>query len=116
MARPETILIAAPDTVLRRSLEFALESDGFRVCAHPNASDALASADARQAACAVLDDDAIEDWEQAGEQFRRFAKPVILLVGLFHAAPDLPFVKPVMKPFLGEPLIEAVRSAVAGLV
>lgn len=116
MTETEIILIAAPDKGFRRSLEFALESDGFTVCAHPYASDALASADARRAACAVLDDDAIDDWEQARKQLSEFARPVILLVGLFHAAPDLPFVKPVMKPFLGEPLIEAVRSAVAGLV
>lgn len=116
MAEPEVILIAAPDTSFRHSLEFALESDGFRVYAHSYASDALTSVDARRAACAVLDDDAIGDWEQTREQLNSFAKPVILLVGLFHTTPDLPFVKPVMKPFLGEPLIEAVRRAVAGLV
>lgn len=115
MTESEIILIAAPDASFRRSLEFALESDGFRVFAYTNVNDALACDGAQQAVCAVLDDDAVDDWEHAGEQFDRFAKPIILLIGLFHAAPDLPFVEPIMKPFLGEPLIRAVRKAVAGL-
>jgi len=115
VAETEIILIAAPDASFRRSLEFALESDGFRVFAFANVNDALACGCAQEVVCAVLDDDAIDDWEHAGELFGRFAKPIILLIGLFRAAPDLPFVELVMKPFLGEPLIQAVRKAVAGL-
>lgn len=115
MAETEIILIAARDAGFRHSLEFALESDDFRVFAYVNANDALASEGARQAVCAVFDDDTVNDWNQAREQFGQFARPIILLIGPFRAAPDLPFVEPVMKPFLGEPLIQAVRKAVAGL-
>lgn len=115
VAEAEIILIAAPDAGFRHSLEFALESDGFRVFAYANANDALASEGASQAVCAILDDDAVDDWKHAREQFGRFAKPIVLLVGPFRTAPDLPFVEPVMKPFLGEPLIRVVRKAVMGL-
>ena len=114
LARYQIILVAAPDAVLRRSLEFALESDGFRVTAHPYAADAFASRSASRAACAVVDDAAVGDWGQAREEFGRFARPVILLVGISRTAPELPQVRPLVKPFLGGPLIEAVRDAVAG--
>jgi ActR/RegA family two-component response regulator len=116
VVRSEIILVAAPDAGFRRSLAFALESDGFRVDAHPGAVEAFASRHARGAACAVIDDDAVADWRLAPEQFGRFARPVILLVGFFHTAPALPFTRIVTKPFLGAPLIEAVREAIGGAV
>ncbi len=110
------ILVAAPDAGFRHSIEFALASGRFEVDAHRYASDAFASARARQAACAVLDDEAVQDWKEAPQQFERFARPVILLVSLFRTAPSFPMLKPLAKPFLGEPLIEAVRNAIAGLL
>lgn len=108
------VLVVAPDEGLRHSLAFALESGGFDVVSHAHAAEALASLHARAAACAVIDDGAIEDWKLAREQFDSFAKPVILLAGLFGKTPDLPFTRYLTKPFLGEPLIEAVRNATVG--
>lgn len=114
MAGIGIILIAAPDEGLRRSLEFALESDGFTAEAHSHASDAFASSSARHAACAVIDERAVDDWKLAAEQVRQFARPVILLASYFRTVPRLPRVSLVTKPFLGEPLIDAVRTALAG--
>lgn len=116
MAQSVVILVAAPDTGLRHSLAFALESDGYKASAYPYAADAFASENADEAVCAVIDDDAIEDWHKAHDQVRLFARPVILLVSIFRTAPELPLVRPLIKPFLGEPLLEAVRNAVAGLL
>ncbi|MGB3386800.1 MAG: hypothetical protein WBA88_02335 [Pseudaminobacter sp.] len=104
------VLVAAADAGLRHSLEFVLKSAGFRVDSHLYTLDAFASLYARRAICAVVDDNAIDNWTQASEQFNNFAKPVILLVSLFRPAPDMPCVTPLMKPFLGEPLIDAVRK------
>lgn len=115
MITPETVLVAAPDTAFRRSLEFALESAGFETSGHVRLTGAFASDWANRALCAVVDDEAIDNWKLAPDQFRRFAKPVILLTGRFHAVPALPLVTLVIKPFLGEPLIEAVRNAIAGV-
>ncbi len=112
MCSSETIIAAAPDDGLRRSLEFAIESSGFRVEVHSYATDAFASRYAVVAACAVIDDRAV-DWKAAPEQFTRFAKPVILLVSLFRNVPQAKNVTLVAKPFLGEPLIDAIRKAVA---
>lgn len=114
MAAPVLILVAAPDAALRHSLIFALESAGFTVDAHSQGSDALLAPATRAAVCAVIDDDAIGDWQLASRQFARFARPVILLVGSARDVPGLPRVHPLVKPFLGEPLIEAVRNAITG--
>lgn len=116
MVRTLAILIAAPDEAFRRSLVFALESDGFTVNAYAQAADAFASGQAHDAACAVVDDDAVSDWRLASRQFHRFGRPVILLVGFLEPMPVIPKARFIMKPFLGEPLIDAVRAAVAGIL
>ncbi|MFU0504648.1 response regulator transcription factor [Pseudaminobacter sp. NGMCC 1.201702] len=109
------ILVAAPDASFRHSLVFALESDDYSVHAFRYAEDAFVSAYVHKAACAVIDDDAVRDWDQVQEQFSRFAKPVILLVDQFRKAPELPAITPLMKPYLGAPLIKAVRNAITDL-
>jgi FixJ family two-component response regulator len=114
MAEPCVILIAAPDASFRRSLLFAFESAGFETYAYRYASDAFASPHVDQVACAVLDEEAIDDLRGARRQFEQFARPVILLVSLFKSVPKLPFLTPVAKPFLGEPLIAVVRKAISG--
>lgn len=116
VARSAIILVAAPDAAFRRSLAFALESDGFTVNTYAQATDAFASRLARDAACAVIDDEAVDDWKLASRQFSQFGRPVILLVGSSRTPPVLPFTKFVVKPFLGEPLIEMVRNAMAGIL
>lgn len=108
------VLVAAPDVAFRHSIVFVLASERFEIDAHRYAGNAFASPYADQAVCAVLDDTAIENWMEAPAQFERFARPVILLVSLFRAVPDAPFLRPLTKPFLGEPLVKAVRSAIAG--
>jgi len=113
VAPSSIVLLAAPDAVLRHSIVFALESDGFTVQAHGLAADAFASARACDAVCAVIDDDAVGDWALASGRFERFGRPVVLLAGFPRAVPALPFARLVTKPFLGAPLVEAVRDAVA---
>lgn len=111
------VLVVAPDSDFRRSLEFALETEGFAVDLHARMGNAFASPRAHDAACAVVDDAAVEDWRIAGEEFRGFGKPVVLLVGRIRQAPDLSHIAALTtltKPFLGSPLIEAVREATAG--
>jgi FixJ family two-component response regulator len=110
------VLVVAPDEGLRHSLAFALESGGFDVTIHCYAGEAFTSRHAKHAACAVVDDDAIEDWEVGRKQINSFAKPVIVLAGIFRTMPDLPFTRYLTKPFLGEPLIDAVRSAIADVL
>jgi hypothetical protein len=95
---------------------FALESDGFTVSAHVEAAEAFASRQALDAACAVIDDEAVAGWAMASRQFARFGRPVILLTGFLQRVPAPPLTRFVMKPFLGEPLVNAVRDAVASVL
>jgi FixJ family two-component response regulator len=106
------VLVVAPDSDFRHSLEFALEAEGFAVASHDCTDEAFASQRATEASCAVVDDRAIQNWREADTEFRRFGKPVVLLVGRFRPLPELPLLTVLAKPFLGYPLIEAVRAAV----
>lgn len=110
------VVVVAPDKDFRRSLEFALEAEGFAVDAHASISNAFASLRARQAGCVVVDDAAIEDWGLVEGQFRRLARPVILLASKAPPLVDQAFTATLTKPFLGTPLIDAVREVTsAGL-
>lgn len=114
MTASTLVLVIAPDKDFRRSLEFALEAEGFAVDPHASISHAFLSSRVEVADCAVVDDTAVEDWQMAKEEFRRFARPVVLLAGRIRPIPYLPFTTIVTKPFLGNPLIEAVREAATG--
>ena len=113
MAGP-IVLVAAPDAVFRRSIVFVLASERLETDAHRYAASAFASPEARQAACAVIDDEAVESWKDAPAQFEQFARPIILLVNLLGKVPDAPLLRQLVKPFLGEHLIRTVREAIAG--
>lgn len=113
MAGP-IVLVAAPNEAFRRSVVFVLASERLKTDAHRYAASAFASTLAEYAACAVIDDEAVESWENAPAQFERFARPVILLVNLLGKAPDAPLLRQLVKPFLGEPLIKTVQDAIAG--
>ena len=89
------VLVVAPDTAFRNSIAFALESGGFSVALHRHMHEGFMSPRAR------------------GEQFDSFAKPVIVLVSLFRSVPDFPVAMCLTKPFLGEPLIDAVSNLIA---
>ena len=108
------ILVAAPNAALRRSIVFVLASERMVTEAHGDAASLFASARAAHAVCAVVDDEAIDDWRQAHTLFACFARPVILLVGIAEKVPDAPQLTQLVKPFLGEPLIAAVRAAMTG--
>lgn len=107
------ILVVAPDMGFRRSLEFALETDGFAVESHPHIEAAFGSPQAAVAACAVVDDAAVADWKALAAEIRLFGKPLILLLDRVRVVPDLPLTTALTKPFLGAPLTDAVRHAMA---
>jgi DNA-binding response OmpR family regulator len=107
------VLVVAPDKDFRRSLEFALEAEGFAVDSYGSMAGAFASSRAEEAGCAVVDDTAIGKWPEVEKEFRHFGRPVVLLSDRIGTMPSLPFTTVLIKPFLGNPLIEAVREVVA---
>lgn len=106
------VIVVASDAAFRHSLVFVLESGGFRVLSD-GALGALASPRSLGAGCAVIDEEAIPDRKQARQLFRTFARPVILLVERSRNSPS-GAVRYLTKPFLGEPLLQAVHEAIGG--
>lgn len=102
------ILVIAPDTGLRLSLVFALETAGYRVTAHEGLRGNGTRYD-----CLVLDDRAIQGRNQDVVNFCANAQPVILV-----ADATIPWLADwvagvVEKPIAGNALTEAVSAAIA---
>jgi DNA-binding NtrC family response regulator len=103
------LLLIAPDSDLRRSLEFALRAEGHDVSwrASLGARDLSSRFD-----CTVLDHHAIGTNMQEGTAFCRVFAPVILLANTGdHPLAPAAFMT-VLKPLLGPALIEAIDRAV----
>lgn len=102
------ILVVAPNTGLRHSLQFALESEGYEVVA----ADSLAASPANGAAVTVIDHHALGKDHDAAIAFVTAHKPVVLLANAkAHALSPWAF-RTVMKPMLGDSLSGAVRQAI----
>lgn len=108
------VIVVAPDRDFRRSLEFALQTEGFAVESHPEIGLAIGTPGALTASCAIVDDRAVENWAEAIVTFATFGRPVIFLAGEKTMPPALPPLTVLTKPFLGRPLIDAVHAVAKG--
>lgn len=105
-----TLLIVVPDLDLRRSLEFALEAEGYSVTPQPDIESAR-SLPGMKFDCTVLDHAAVAGPMAEVTSFCAAAKPVVLLSDkpipwLSHWISGL-----VEKPMLGQALLIAIRNA-----
>jgi DNA-binding response OmpR family regulator len=105
-----TVLVIAPDREFRRSLEFALEVEGFSVSSHALLSEAEASLAASGAVCAVVDEGALRIDRSARRSLGRLIKPVILLSDGFSSIGDDSGLAVLTKPLQGSALIELVQA------
>lgn len=110
------VLVVAPDHVFRRSLEFVLEAEGFAVDSHALLSAAIVSPLAKIAACAVVDEDAIKNQASGRDALGGLAKPVVLLVDRLPPFPYAARTRVLVKPMLGNALIETVQNLITGSV
>lgn len=104
------ILVVAPDRVFRRSLEFALEAELYAVDSHARLTTAVESPLLASAACAVIDEKAVRDHAYEWDALDRLGKPVVLLVDRFRPPVSRANLTVLVKPLLGNALIERVRS------
>ncbi|MFB9984005.1 transcriptional regulator [Mesorhizobium kowhaii] len=109
MPAAKTILVVAPDPGLRRSLEFALEVEGFPVESHASLSTIEASSEADAAACLIVDDSAIRLSPAGHQPLARFAGRVILLVEGGDTTAGTEGFAVLTKPVEGNDLIDLVR-------
>jgi DNA-binding response OmpR family regulator len=103
------VLVIAPDLGLRRSLEFALEVEGFAVLTFDDVNAALSSPSTAQGSCVVIDEEALLNDPSAMAAMERLHKPVILLADRSLSIPDVLGIRMLRKPLLGNALITAVR-------
>ena len=93
-----------------RSIEFALDADGFDVVSHRSLR-AVLDLPGAAAACVVVDENALGERARDIEALEQFGRPVILLVDRMRVAPKLERLKVLKKPLLGRLLIETVQGA-----
>lgn len=110
MVAAKTILLVASESAFRRSLEFALEVEGFSVESHALLSEAEASPAAAIAVCAVVDESALPIGAGAPRSLERITGPVILLVDGLSAAATRKGKTVLTKPLRGNDLVDAVHG------
>jgi hypothetical protein len=101
------LLVVAPDLDLRRSVQFALEAEGYAVTwrASIGATEMPYDFD-----CTVVDHHALGNDAAAARAFLVAFEPVILLANVPHELSNSAF-QTVLKPHLGAALTNAIRDA-----
>ena len=110
MPAANTIIVVAPDPGLRRSLEFALEVEGFAVESHALLSTAEDSPAANAAACVIVDESAIRLSPAGRQTLAGFAGRVILLVEDVDPTAGADGFAVLTKPVEGNDLIDMVQA------
>jgi len=103
-----TVLVVAPDRLLRESVAFLLEAEGCRVrqlVALPTAGAATAPFD-----CAVVDEAAFARGANGLRAWDGLTRPAVLLTDRCKDGDFASGVRMVEKPIHGAALIEAVRA------
>jgi two-component system, LuxR family, response regulator FixJ len=115
----ELIFVVDDDAAVRNSLKFSLEIDGFAVRTYANADELLHAGDLDACRCLIVDQDMprMQGLELVAVLRKRGVNiPAVLISG--HVTPALTrqassaAIPVIEKPFLGNRLIESIRSAV----
>ena len=113
MLAGKTIILIASESAFRRSLEFALEVEGFSVESHALLSEAERSPAAATAVCSVVDESALSIGAGAIRLFERMAGPVILLADDVSKTAARKGMTVLTKPLRGNDLVDVVHGIAA---
>lgn len=113
LAAIQHVVVVVPDRELRRSIEFALEAEGFAISSHDRLEAALASPRIGDTACAVIDEAALGAHE-GKDALAHIFPPVVLLVDRLRAGQTQAGIRVLTKPLLGRMLVETVQAIIAG--
>ncbi|MEX4008702.1 hypothetical protein [Neoaquamicrobium sediminum] len=107
------VLVVVPDPELRRSVEFALEAEGFRVDSHALLAAALQAATAGQMVCSVVDENAVSGRSGIADRLDPVPRPIVLLVDRLRNVPETTSQIAILtKPLLGRRLVDTVVALV----
>jgi FixJ family two-component response regulator len=110
LSATETILIVAAESAFRRSLEFALEVEGYLIESYAQWEDAAQSPAATSALCAVVDDGALSIEADELESLERITGPIIMLSDGFSVTEARAGMTVLTKPLRGNDLIDMVHK------
>ncbi|MBA8882084.1 hypothetical protein [Phyllobacterium myrsinacearum] len=110
MTHLSKILIIVPDRGFRRSIEFALEVEGYKAVSFSTMDAASDEIQASKADCAVIDETALKNDSASWNTLRHVPIPVIMLVDRAHPFPEASFVRFLIKPVFGNALITEIRK------
>lgn len=110
MAIAKTIIVVAPESAFRRSLEFALEVEGFSVESHALLSEAEQSPTAAIALCTVVDEGVLRSRAGPPRSLDGMKKPVILLANELSATPARKGMTVLTKPLRGSDLVDVLHG------
>lgn len=108
------IVIIAPDRGFRRSLEFALEVEGYKVASYSTLDAASNSLQSLANSCAVIDETAFKRGATSWNALQQVPVPVIMLVDRAHPFPEVSLVRFLIKPVFGNALITEIRKLTGG--
>jgi two-component system response regulator FixJ len=113
------VIVVDDDAAVRNSLKFSLEIDGFAVRAYGSAEELVRAGDLGNCRCLIVDQDMprITGLELVGVLRKQGAEiPTILISGnvtprlrMWASGAGVPLVE---KPFVGNGLIDLIRSAI----
>lgn len=107
------VLVVVPDPELRRSVEFALEAEGFWVDSHALLAAALQAATAGQMVCTVVDENAVSGRSGIADRLDPVPRPIVLLVDRLRNVPETTsHIAILTKPLLGRRLVDTVVALV----
>jgi len=102
------ILVVAPDSELRRSVEFALSVEGHEIVSRAS----IAARERPSFDCTIVDQHAVGTNVTAAADFCKIFEPVILLASqLPHPLSHLVHAT-LLKPLLGPALVAAVNESI----
>ncbi|QPC86336.1 transcriptional regulator [Mesorhizobium sp. NBSH29] len=110
MAIAKTIIVVAPEGAFRRSLEFALEVEGFSVESHAQLSEAERSPTIAIALCAVVDESVLGSGAGPARSLDMIPRPVILLANEISTAVARKGLMVLTKPLCGSDLADALQG------
>lgn len=110
MSVAKTVILIAPESPFRRSLEFALEVEGFSVESHALLSEAEQSPAAVDALCAIVDESVLKRRTGLPPSLDGITRPVILLANGVSATVATRGLTVLTKPLQGNDLANALHG------